>query len=148
MKRTRVLVPAAMIATLALAASAPASTSHGAVVKLRNTDHGQILAGRTGRLLYLFAPDKRNKDVCLKKTACTREWPPLTTKGTPAAKNGVNASELGTITLPNGKKQVTYFGHPLYNWIHDVGDGDTAAIGLNNTGGKWWGITASCKVVK
>jgi predicted lipoprotein with Yx(FWY)xxD motif len=148
LKRKRVLVPAAMLVSLALAATAPASTSHGTTVKQRSTDKGQLLAGRTGHLLYVFGPDKRGKDVCVHKQGCTAVWPPLTTKGKPVAGTGVKASKLGTIKLPNGKKQITYAGHPLYNWVADPGGGDTSYIGVNSTGGKWYAITPAGHVVK
>jgi predicted lipoprotein with Yx(FWY)xxD motif len=148
LKRKLVMVPAAMTATLALAAAAPASTSHGATIKQRSTDRGDLLVNRKGHLLYVFAPDKRNKDVCVKKLACTSVWPPVTTKRKPVAGPGIKASKLGTIKLPGGSKQVTYFGHPLYGYTADIGHGNTSYIGINSTGGRWWGITPAGKIVK
>jgi predicted lipoprotein with Yx(FWY)xxD motif len=147
-KRIRVFVLIAMISTLALAASAPASSSHGTLVKLHGTKLGKLLVGRSGHLLYVFAPDKRGQDVCIRKPGCTRVWPPLTTAATPVASNGVNSRLLGTIGLPSGKKQLTYAGHPLYNWTQDPGGGDTVYVGINATGGKWYAINAAGHVVK
>jgi len=144
----RLLVPAALIATLAAAGTALAS-SHGTIVKLRNTKLGKVLAGRSGHLLYIYAPDKRNKDVCVtKNNGCMQVWPPLTTSAKPVAQGGVKKSLLGTIKLPNGKKQVTYAGHPLYNWIDDPGGGDTSYVGVTSTGGRWYAISATGKVLK
>jgi predicted lipoprotein with Yx(FWY)xxD motif len=136
-----------MLVMLALAATALASTG-GTKVKSRSTKLGQLLSNRSGHLLYIFAPDRRNKDVCVKKAVCTSVWPPVTTKGKPVAGPGVTSSMLGTITIAGGKKQVTYDGHPLYRWISDPGGGDTSYVGISSTGGKWWAITTAGKVVK
>ncbi len=148
LKGKRLVVPVAMLATLAVAASAPASTSHGTLIKQRNTKLGQLLVSRRGHLLYLFKPDSRNKDVCVTKRLCTQVWPPVTTKGNPVAGTGISQAKLGTIKLPNGKRQVTYHGHPLYTYIADKGGGDTSYVGRYSTGGRWWAITASGQVVK
>jgi predicted lipoprotein with Yx(FWY)xxD motif len=116
-------------------------------VKSRHTKLGTLLVSRTGHLLYVFAPDKRDKDMCASKPGCTGVWPPLTTSGKPAAGPGVKSKLLGTITV-QGKKQVTYAGHPLYNWIADPGGGNTKYVGTNSTGGRWYAITTAGKVVK
>ena len=46
--------------------------------------------------------------------ACAMEWIPVLTKGTPAAGAGVDGGDVGTITRPDGTRQVTYHGKPLY----------------------------------
>jgi predicted lipoprotein with Yx(FWY)xxD motif len=147
LKRKHVLLPAAILCALALTATAFAA-SHGTTVKARSTNLGNLLATHSGHLLYVFAPDKRNKDVCVRKAGCTQVWPPLTTGGKPVGANGVKSSKLGTIKLPDGKKQVTYAGHPLYMWIEDPGHGDTSYVGVDSTGGKWWAINTAGKIVK
>jgi predicted lipoprotein with Yx(FWY)xxD motif len=58
---------------------------------------------------------------------CTKAWPPVLAPGPNGpfqAMGAVQQSELGTITrtdLPGGTSyQVTYFGHPLYNFSRDT----------------------------
>ena len=46
-------------------------------------------------------------------TACSSSSSNSSTTG-----SGAKASLLSTIRLPNGRKQVTYAGHPLYLFDH------------------------------
>ena len=57
-------------------------------------------------------------------------------------------SLLGTIKLPNGARQVTYAGHPLYTYIGDSGPGDTSYVGVSQFGGRWFALTAAGHIVK
>ena len=110
----RIIVLAGVLA-LSMAGIASAA-SGGAKIGLRKTNRGKLVVNSKGRTLYMFAKDKRNKDVCVKIKFCTTTWPPVTTKGRPVAGTGIQKSMLGTIKLPNGKQQVTYGGHPLYTY--------------------------------
>lgn len=51
---------------------------------------------------------------------CAQFWPPLLTSGRPQAGAGVDADAVGTITRPDGTKQVTYKGRPLYLFADDA----------------------------
>jgi predicted lipoprotein with Yx(FWY)xxD motif len=126
--------------------SATAARSGPAKIKLRSTDKGMILTNGRGFTVYAYGPDKRNKDMCAKRSGCLSVWPMVTTKGKPQAGPGVNRSKLGTIRV-NGKTQVTYGGHPLYKYSGDFSPGDTSYIGFNLNGGVWKGVTASGKLV-
>lgn len=70
--------------------------------------------------------------------ACAGAWPPVTTTGSPTASGGAKASDLGTITRPDGSKQVTYEGHPLYYFSGDSGPGTATGQGSDGFGAKWW----------
>src|SRR5258708_2683852 len=118
-------VPAGVLAagagaSIARTASAPARTAATATVALRSTKLGKILVvGRSGRTLYLFNKDGKNKSNCTGQ--CAAIWPPL--KATrPTAGAGVSARKLGSI---KGSHQVTYAGHPLYTFVSDSGAGKT-----------------------
>jgi hypothetical protein len=50
---------------------------------------------------------------------------------------------LGTLTRPDGGKQLTIDGLPAYTYSGDTSTGMTAGQGLNASGGLWWLITPS-----
>jgi predicted lipoprotein with Yx(FWY)xxD motif len=130
------------------AGSNPAQAAKVAKVQLRKTKLGRILVDSSGFTLYRFMIDPRNKDRCVMVSECPRVWPPLTTSGRPIAGPGVNTSLLSTIRLPNGKKQVTYAGHPLYGYSPATERGETAYIGIVQFGGAWDAVNASGRAVK
>jgi predicted lipoprotein with Yx(FWY)xxD motif len=138
-----------MAGVVALAAAGVASAAGSATkIDLRKTQLGKLVVNSNGRTLYTFAKDKRNKDVCVTIKFCTSTWPPVITKGTPVAGPGIQQSKLGTIKLPKGKVQVTYFGHPLYTYTGDFGPGQTDYVGISMFGGRWFGETATGRAVK
>jgi predicted lipoprotein with Yx(FWY)xxD motif len=79
---------------------------------------------------------------------CTQTWPPFTTTGRPIAGTGAKASLLSTIRLPNGRKQVTYAGHPLYLYSPASERGETGYVGQMSFGGNWDAVNAAGKLVK
>jgi predicted lipoprotein with Yx(FWY)xxD motif len=113
-------------------------------VNLHMTKLGKVLAGKSGKTLYLFMADKNGKSACYGK--CATNWPPLLGKAT--AGTGVKAALLGTTKRKNGTKQVTYAGHPLYFFALDKSAGQTNGEGLDFFGGKWYGVNAAGRAVK
>jgi predicted lipoprotein with Yx(FWY)xxD motif len=107
---------------------------------------GQTLVDSTGRTLYLFQKDSRDKSACA--GACAASWPPLRDSGKPVAGTGLNASLLGTIKRSDGKAQVTYNGHPLYLFSGDQAAGDTNGQGVNAFGASWFVLSASGSLVQ
>ncbi len=102
---------------------------------------GTYLTDAKGRAIYLWVADTGTKSVC--SGACAQAWPPVETKGKPAAGPGVDASKLGTTTRSDGSQEVTYNGHPLYYFIADKSKGDIKGQGSNSFGAKWWLLTPS-----
>ena len=135
---------AAVISLLALvaAANAAAATKKGTTIRLEKTSAGMLLTANNGFTLYEFSRDSRNKNACVHIRGCAAVWPAVTTKAKPVATRGVNAKLLGTIKLPNGSRQVTYAGHPLYRYSGDFGPRQTDYIGVSLEGGTWYGINA------
>jgi predicted lipoprotein with Yx(FWY)xxD motif len=95
----------------------------------------------------VFSKDGKNRDACQNINTCPGFWPAITTSAKPTGAAGIKASLLGTIKLKNGKKQVTYNGHPLYTFGGDS-PGDTSYIGQPAQGGIWYAINPAGKVVK
>jgi predicted lipoprotein with Yx(FWY)xxD motif len=102
---------------------------------------GKVVADAKGHTLYLFRADHGTKSACYGQ--CTTYWPPLLTKGKPAAAAGLKASLLGTAKRTDGTLQVTYKGHPLYTFLVDKKAGQTAGEGLNEFGAKWYALAPS-----
>jgi predicted lipoprotein with Yx(FWY)xxD motif len=146
------LIAAATFALAALSAFAdtsaasPGQASSGAFVALGKTALGTVLVDARGRTLYLFDKDKRGKSACY--GACAAYWPPLLSSAKPRQGKGVRASLLGLTTRTDGKRQVTYAGHPLYRFIGDKQAGQTTGEGLTDFGAAWDAIAASGRAVE
>jgi predicted lipoprotein with Yx(FWY)xxD motif len=97
-----------------------------------------VVTNAQGLTLYSFAPDTATASKCT--GACAQIWPPVT--GPAAPGQGVTGT-LGTITRPDGSKQATYNGHPLYTYTADTGPGQAKGNGVNVDGGVWHEVTAS-----
>lgn len=128
--------------TPATGASAASSAAASAtVIKTGTSSGGAFLTNGSGRAVYLFMADSKDKSTC--SGACAAAWPPVTTTGAPSASSGVNAGDLGTITRSNGAMQVTYDGHPLYYYVGDTGAGTANGQGIDGFGAKWWLVAPS-----
>ena len=125
-------VVAGVLVTAGLAGAARTSS---ATVAARSSKFGRILVDSHGHSLYLFHKDMRGKSKC--NGACASEWPPLIASGKLHAGVGAKASLLGTMKRKDGRRQVTYKGHPLYKFVADTRAGQTNGEGLNDFGGEW-----------
>ncbi len=103
---------------------------------------GKILVGDKGMTLYMFTNDDPNKSNC--NADCLAKWPPLLTQGSPTLGEGVDASLVGTASLPDGSKIVTYNKMPLYYWVKDTKAGDTTGQGV---GSVWYVVSPDGKVI-
>ena len=146
------LMAAATLALATLSAIADTSTasprqaSNGALVALGRTALGSVLVDARGRTLYLFDKDTHGRSACY--GACAAYWPPLLSSAKPRREKGVRASLLGLTTRTDGKRQVTYAGHPLYRFIGDKVAGQTTGEGLTDFGAPWDAVAASGRAVE
>jgi predicted lipoprotein with Yx(FWY)xxD motif len=125
------------------AATNTPSAAAGATVMLGNTSAlGSFLVDAKGMTLYIFTKDTADKSNC--SGACLTAWPPLLTTGTPVAGMGVDDSKLGSITLADGTRQVTYNHMPLYYYAKDKAAGDTLG---QNVGSVWFVLSADGKEI-
>jgi predicted lipoprotein with Yx(FWY)xxD motif len=130
------------IAVLAAAAYGSTSSSKGALVALRKTALGPVLVDGRGRTLYLFEKDRKGTSAC-NSAACVKYWPPLVSRATPRAGKGVHMSMLGVIRRKDGRRQVTYAGHPLYTFAGDKAAGQTSGEGQDAFGAEWYALAAN-----
>src|SRR5581483_4172348 len=152
MTRTlRISLAALLVAVVAGAAvAASGSTSSAAkakspTLKLRKTSFGKILVDKTGRTLYAFGHDKKDKSRC--SGQCAGFWPPVAAPKHPTVASGISKSKLKTIKRGDGTKQLSYNGHPLYRYSGDAKPGDTNGENITAFGGTWDVLSKSGAIV-
>ncbi|MDQ0767453.1 putative lipoprotein with Yx(FWY)xxD motif [Pseudarthrobacter defluvii] len=108
--------------------ASPSQASSAVDLKTASSAAGSIVVDAKGMSLYFFTKDTKDSGTSACTGSCLVQWPPLTTAaGTPTAE-GVTG-KLGTISTPDGKKQVTLNGMPLYYFAKDTKPGDTLGQG-------------------
>ncbi len=109
---------------------------------------GAVLVDGQGRTLYIFEPDQAKKITCT--GGCASVWPPVPLPGTakPVTSGTVKLSLVGSDPNPAGGRVVTYDGWPLYNYVEDPTPGSSTGEGIDSSGGFWYVISPSGKVIK
>ena len=133
--RTRgpaLLAMAFLIAFLTMVTTAPAATRSVLVVKTaKSAKLGKtILVGLNGHTLYRLSAEKNGRFICTNK-ACLAFWHPLVVR-TGVKPAGVRG--LATIKRPDGRRQVTFRGGPLYFFVQDKKRGDVNGEGFKDVG--------------
>ena len=84
--------------------------------------------------------ERGHESAC--REQCSVHWPPVLTSSPPKAGAGVDQHALGTIERPDGTKQVTYSGRPLYLFNNDAYiPGITGTQSINGAGADTpWGV--------
>ena len=151
--RTTLMTLLALVALAASAvsgaAAAPARTEAAearATVTVRSSDFGRIVFDSNGRALYAFTKDPRGRSVC--KGACARAWPPYIVTGALRAPAGVERSLLGTTRRADGRRQLTFNGHPLYYYVGDTGPGVVRCQNVFEFGGLWLVVRPGGRLVR
>jgi predicted lipoprotein with Yx(FWY)xxD motif len=120
-------------------------TNSGATTAAMVTTHsgpdGAYLTDAKGRTVYMFGKDKSTTSTCTGD--CAKEWPPVTTSGTPTTGGSATGSMVGSSDRTDGTTQVTYAGHPLYYYADDESTGDMKGQGATDFGGTWTALTPS-----
>jgi predicted lipoprotein with Yx(FWY)xxD motif len=134
---------AALAATLALLASAcggggssgamgsgPGTASGNDQVTVSGVNGvGDVLVDRNGDALYMSEQEASGMVLCTQ--GCTQFWEPLTVSGS-ASPTGASSVEgtIGTVERPDGARQITFDGTPLYRFSDDSGPGDVSGDGF------------------
>lgn len=120
--------------------SAPAGGA--AAVTLAKTALGTILVNGAGMTLYMLMADTATSSACT--SGCATNWPPLAGSA-PTLGAGLIATDFGSLARPDGTKQVTFHGHPLYTYAGDQSAGQTSGEGV---GGKWYVLGSNGNPIK
>jgi len=94
---------------------------------------GTVLADAEGHTLYRYAKDTARPSKATCAGPCAMTWPPLVSD-VPVLAAGVDARLVGLVTRPDGRKQVTVAGWPVYRYAKDTGPG----IALGRAAGADW----------
>jgi predicted lipoprotein with Yx(FWY)xxD motif len=124
--RRLLMLAGALAASLVLAAcggggddssGSATAAGGGTTVAVKSIDGiGDVLVDSSGKALYVSDVEADGKVRCT--GACTSFWKPLTVdSGKPTAADGVGS--IGVISRPDGAKQVTAGGKPLYTFVED-----------------------------
>jgi predicted lipoprotein with Yx(FWY)xxD motif len=120
------------------ASSSTRPNASGAVVSTASnpTVGATVLTNARGMTLYSLSAEVGGKFICA-SAACTQLWHPLSPTGAGAP---AGVASLGTIARPDGTRQVTYKGMPLYTFAQDNQPGDAKGQGFKDVG-TWAAVT-------
>lgn len=131
---TKYITLVAALVAMAVAGSAlgaSAGQSARVVSTAKNSSIGAtVLVNLQGRTLYSLSVERKGKFICTDKT-CLSFWHPLVVK---AGVTPTGAKSLGTVRRPDGRRQVTYRGGPLYTFSGDQRRSDAKGEGFKDVG--------------
>jgi predicted lipoprotein with Yx(FWY)xxD motif len=90
---------------------------------------GKYLADAMGITLYSYGKDEKNISHCIE--GCAVNWPPFYLEPS-AVVDGLKPADFTTISRPDGLRQTTYKGMPLYYFRNDKYPGDTFGHGIGD----------------
>jgi predicted lipoprotein with Yx(FWY)xxD motif len=115
--------------------SSGSTPSKGSTIRLKIERVGgkRVLAAANGHTLYSLSAEKKGKFVCTQSSGCLTLWKPLLVP-TGGSVVGPMKLKLGSIKRPEGGRQVTYHGRPLYTFVEDHGPGKANGEGFKDVG--------------
>jgi predicted lipoprotein with Yx(FWY)xxD motif len=102
---------------------------------------GVLVADGDGRPIYLFDRDSRQPPSTACTGSCIDTWPPVLIGNQPPDLEGVNAALVGSFVRPDGRRQLTLAGWPLYRHAGD--DGNLSSTYGNGDDNAWFVIAPS-----
>jgi predicted lipoprotein with Yx(FWY)xxD motif len=114
-------------------------------VRVMRTRYGRILVDGSGRALYLFTRERGSAARCY--GACAEAWPVFYARGKVRAGSGADGELIGTTRRRDGRRQVTYDGHPLYYYVTDRKPGQVTCQNVAEFGGTWLVVAPSGRAI-
>jgi predicted lipoprotein with Yx(FWY)xxD motif len=109
---------------------AAAQTTKRVVKEANNQALGKtVLTANNGLTLYTLSAEKHGNFIC--KGSCLKDWHPLVVA---AGVKPTGPVALGTVKRPDGRRQVTFEGRPLYTFDADSKKGDAKGEGIKDVG--------------
>jgi predicted lipoprotein with Yx(FWY)xxD motif len=139
--------PTTAAGSAAAPASAPASTSAPAAdtadLKIAESTAGPIVVDGEGMSVYYYTKDVKDSGTSACTGGCLEAWPPVLAASDTPTIDGVTGT-VGTIATPDGKKQLTVNGMPVYYYAEDLAAGDITGQGV---GGVWYLVAPSGEMI-
>lgn len=101
------------------------------------TGLGAVVTDADGKTLYRFDKDLSQPPTSNCDGECATAWPPVLAGVATPMLQGIQESQVGTVTRKDGGKQLTLNGWPLYQFSGDKALGDANGQGANGT---WFAI--------
>jgi predicted lipoprotein with Yx(FWY)xxD motif len=122
---------AAVLAVAGLGGSLAAARSTKRVVSEANNPSlgHKVLIANNGPTLYSLSVEKHGRFIC--KGSCLADWHPLVVA---AGVKPTGPVALGTVKRPDGRRQVTFEGRPLYTFDGDSKRGDAKGENIKDVG--------------
>jgi predicted lipoprotein with Yx(FWY)xxD motif len=112
--------------------TAPGGSSAAQTVSVSTVDGvGEVFVDGEGAALY--AADQEADGMVLCTDSCAAIWDPLTVSGgNPTAGDGLGG-KLRVVKRPDGSRQVSFEGRPLYRFVEDPSAGTVTGNGFADT---------------
>jgi predicted lipoprotein with Yx(FWY)xxD motif len=107
------------------------------VVQLDGFSPAVVVNGK-GRTIYRFDNDSNNPPRTRCTGECLQKWEPVLAPNGVQVEAGIDEGLVGSITRPDGTRQLTLKGWPLYYFHKDLKLGQTAGHGVNDA---WFAIS-------
>jgi len=122
-------------------ADGPAPANKPQVLRVAEVDglSPAIVVNAKGRTIYRFEKDDNNppRTACVED--CLKTWQPVLAPNGVQVGDGIDDDLVGAITRPDGSKQLTLKGWPMYYFHKDLSLGQIAGHGVKD---QWFAITA------
>jgi predicted lipoprotein with Yx(FWY)xxD motif len=115
-----------------------AAVEGAVLVATRSDQLGTIVVDADGYTLYRFDRDTANPPRSNCVGACAKTWPPAVVTSDDTPVDGIDRSLVDTIVRPDGTKQLTIGGWPVYGYSQDKAAGDVKG---NGVGGTWFAVS-------
>jgi predicted lipoprotein with Yx(FWY)xxD motif len=120
------------------APSAPSApvVATSAVLTTASSRVGTILVDSKGDAVYMFTADTHGTSACT--GTCLKYWPIVPAPAMLPSPMGSVSAKLGVLVRPDGSKQLTVDGRPVYTYAGDTSPGMVNGQGADLSGGVWW----------
>lgn len=121
-------------------AAQPSGPSRVELWAVQSGPLGVLVTDGGGLPIYRFDRDGTRPPTSACTGACTKEWPPVVLSGDNQPElDGIDPALIGTLQRPEGQRQLTLAGWPLYRHAGD--DGSLTATYANGADGAWFAIS-------
>ena len=106
-------------------------------LRVANTSAGRMVVTGGGLTVYIYLPDQTRPSRTACTGDCANDWPPVFTTAPAPKVAGIGKSRIGVLVRPDGSRQLTLNGYPLYRYVADHRPGDTRGESVGNT---WFAV--------